>query len=102
MAAIAVEREDEGVAQHAANGAGFDLGALGRPARPALLFPIGVKFAACGVFHDQTRSRTRAPPPDTSVPDWDKDDGVWPCGCEGSRRCAAGGLRRPAAAATSG
>ena len=51
MAGAAVEREDEGVGEHAANGAGIDLGALRRRSSPAFLLPVSVKLAAGGVFH---------------------------------------------------
>ena len=52
MAAGRVEREDEGIAQRAANGARLDLRALWRCAPAAPLFPIGIELAACRVFHE--------------------------------------------------
>jgi hypothetical protein len=52
MAAGRVEREDEGIAQRAADGARLDLRALWRRASAAPLFPIGIELAACRVFHE--------------------------------------------------
>jgi hypothetical protein len=52
MAAGRVEREDEGIAQRAANGPRLDLRALWRRASAAPLFPIGIELAACRVFHE--------------------------------------------------
>src|SRR5208282_5299057 len=53
MTGTAIERKDEGVAERAANGAGLNVGALGRGARPALLLPIGIKLPARGVLHEE-------------------------------------------------
>jgi hypothetical protein len=60
MAAGPVEREDEGIAQCAANGARLNLRAFWRPASATPLFPIGVQFAACRVFHGNRLPRPRA------------------------------------------
>jgi hypothetical protein len=46
------EREDEGIAERAANGARFDLGTLRCRAAAALPLPIVVEFAARRVLHE--------------------------------------------------
>jgi len=54
MRGRAVERENEYVAEHLANGAGLDFRPLGGPTVAALLLPISVKFLANSVFHERT------------------------------------------------
>src|SRR5260370_18529081 len=48
---LAVERENEAVAQHAADGAGFNIAALGRQAIAAPFIPIGKQFTGRWIFH---------------------------------------------------
>ena len=60
MTRAAVERQDEGVAEHLANGAGLDLGALGRRTLAAPLLPIRIEFPARCVFHGRTAPCHRA------------------------------------------
>ena len=64
---------------------GLDLGALGRRTAPAFFLPIGIKLAACSVFHGLVRSRTALALCNTAVPDWDTDAGVRLRGWGGSR-----------------
>src|SRR5579863_5809887 len=58
MAGAAIERKDESIAQHLANGARLDIGALRRRAFAAPFLPIRIELAARGVFHKRSlRSR---------------------------------------------
>src|SRR5208282_4704534 len=61
MTGTAIERKNEGVAERAANGAGLDVGALGRRACPALLLPISIKLPARGVLHEELLPYSRPP-----------------------------------------
>ena len=95
IAGAAVERQNEGVAQHAADGAGFDVGALGRRAGAAPFLPIGVKLAAGRMFHGRTRPST-ADVFAATVPERDGGSQRSACGRHG-----ADGVPQPAVAVAS-
>src|SRR5271156_880632 len=86
----AVERHDETVAQHLADGAWLDLGALGRLTIAAPLLPICIQFPARRVFHNRSLTPRLCRTP---VPDRDRIGGDW-LSCRMRSRWRAGACPR--------